>query len=97
MVKGLSFSEKWVNLGGNALICDVNKESLEEKVRLVNDLKGGKSIGFLCDVRDYSMVCSAMDAAVKEFGSIDIAVNFAGGTATRMCGDRDGMELSDDK
>ena len=38
-----------------------------------------------------------MDAAVKEFGSIDIAVNFAGGTATQICGDRDGMELSDDK
>lgn len=78
-------------------ICDVNKESLEEKVRLVNDLNGGKSIGFLCDVRDYSMVCSAMDATVKEFGSIDIAVNFAGVTATQMCGDRDGMELSYDK
>ena len=94
---GLCFSEEWVKLGGNVLMCDVNKESLEEKVRLVNDLNGGKAIGFLCDVRDYSMVCSAMDAAVKEFGSIDIVVNFAGGTATRMCGDRDGMELSDDK
>ena len=58
-------------------------------------MNGGKAVGFLCDVRDYSQVCSARDTAVKEFGSIDIVVNFAGGTATRMCGVPDGIEFPD--
>ena len=87
---GLCFSEEWVKQGGNVLMCDVNKDILEQKVAQVNALNGGKAIGFICDVRDYGQVCKARDAAVNEFGSIDVVVNFAGGTATRMCGVPDG-------
>lgn len=43
-----------------------------------------KPLPAICDVRDYSAVCAARDKAVSEFGSIDILVNFAGGTARRM-------------
>ena len=90
---GLCFSEEWVKQGGNVLMCDVNKDILEQKVAQVNALNGGKAIGFICDVRDYGQVCKARDAAVNEFGSIDVVVNFAGGTATRMCGVPDGIEF----
>ena len=84
---GLCFSEEWVKQGGNVLMCDVNKDILEQKVAQVNALNGGKAVGFICDVRDYEQVCKARDAAVNEFGSIDVVVNFAGGTATRTIGE----------
>ena len=90
---GLCFSEEWVKQGGNVLMCDVNKDILEQKVAQVNALNGGKAVGFICDVRDYEQVCKARYAAVNEFGSIDVVVNFAGGIATRMCGVPDGIEF----
>ena len=39
--------------------------------------KGGRAIGVVCDVRDYSQVCAARDRAVAEFGRIDILINNA--------------------
>ena len=37
-------------------------------------------------MRDYNQVVNARDIAVSEFGSIDVMVNFAGGTAVRILG-----------
>ena len=82
---GLLFSENFAELGGNVVMCDVNEEILTEKVSAINAKGGGRAIGVVCDVRDYSQVCAARDRAVAEFGRIDIMANFAGGTATRMC------------
>ena len=82
---GLLFSENFAELGGNVVMCDVNEEILTEKVAEINEKDGGRAIGIVCDVRDYSQVCAARDRAVAEFGRIDIMANFAGGTATRMC------------
>ncbi len=81
---GLLFSENFASLGGNIVMCDVNEAVLAEKVASINEKGEGKAIGVLCDVRDYAQVCNARDAAIKAFGSIDIMVNFAGGTAVRM-------------
>lgn len=82
---GLLFSETFAALGGNVVMCDVNKEVLDEKVKEINEKGNGRAIGVLCDVRDYEQVCAARDRAVGEFGRIDIMANFAGGTAVRMC------------
>ena len=81
---GLLFAENWAALGGNVVMCDVNEEVLNEKVEEINSKNGGRAIGVICDVRDYSQVCSARAKAVEVFGSIDIMCNFAGGTAVRM-------------
>lgn len=81
---GLLFSETYASLGGNVVMCDVNEEVLFEKVKMINDRGIGKAVGFICDVRYYDQVCAARDLAVKELGKIDLVVNFAGGTATRM-------------
>ena len=81
---GLLFAENFASLGGNAVMCDVNEEILAEKVAIINAKGGGKAIGVVCDVRDYSQVCAVRDKAVAEFGRIDIMANFAGGTAVRM-------------
>lgn len=82
---GLLFAQDFVDLGGNVVLCDVNKQVLYEKVDEINAKGKGKAIGVLCDVRDYAQVCAARDRAVAEFGRIDIMANFAGGTAYRMC------------
>lgn len=83
---GLLFAENFASLGGNVVMCDVNEQVLNEQVAEINAKGNGKAIGVICDVRDYAEVCNARDIAVKEFGRIDIMVNFAGGTATRMRG-----------
>ena len=82
---GLLFAQNFASLGGNVVMCDVNKEVLAEKAAEINAKEGGRAVGVLCDVRDYGQICAARDRAVAEFGAIDILANFAGGTATRMC------------
>ena len=82
---GLLFAESFASLGGNVVMCDINEAVLGEKVAAINEKGIGKAIGVVCDVRDYSQVCSARERAVSEFGRIDIMANFAGGTAVRMC------------
>ncbi|MBE6644135.1 MAG: SDR family NAD(P)-dependent oxidoreductase, partial [Ruminococcaceae bacterium] len=82
---GLLFAQNFAALGGNVVMCDVNESVLNEKVAEINAKDGGRAIGVVCDVRDYSQVCIARDKAVTEFGRIDIMANFAGGTAVRMC------------
>ncbi len=81
---GFLFSENFVALGGNVVMTDINGSILEEKVQYINKKQKGRAKGIVCDVRDYSKICSARDEAVNAFGSIDILVNFAGGTAVRM-------------
>ena len=81
---GLLFAHEFARLGGNVVMCDVNETVLNEKVAEINAKDGGKAVGVICDVRDYNQVCNARDVAVKEFGSIDVMANFAGGTACRM-------------
>ena len=82
---GLLFAENFTNLGGNVVLCDINENVLVEKTAAINAKGKGRAIYAVCDVRDYSMVCAAVDMAVAEFGRIDVVVNFAGGAETRMC------------
>lgn len=81
---GLLFSQNFAHLGGNIVMCDVNREALEEQARAINAEGRGKALAVVCDVRNYGEVCAARDKAVEAFGRIDILVNFAGGTAVRM-------------
>ncbi len=82
---GLLFAQNFAALGGNVVMCDVNEAVVQEQAAKINATGGGKAIGVVCDVRDYTQVCSARDRAVEAFGSIDVLANFAGGTAVRMC------------
>ena len=81
---GLLFAQDFAALGGNAVLCDVNEQVLNEQVAEINAKGEGKALGVVCDVRDYKQVCNARDKAVEAFGSIDVMANFAGGTARRM-------------
>ena len=81
---GLLFAQNFASLGGNVVLCDVNQSVLNEKVAEINAKGQGKAIGVVCDVKNYKDVCNARDKAIEQFGSIDVVVNFAGGTARRM-------------
>ncbi len=92
---GLLFAENFAELGGNVVMCDVNEAVLNEKVAAINAKGKGRAIGVICDVRDYTQVCAARDAAVDTFGSIDVMANFAGGYAVRMLGVDRSLEFPD--
>ncbi|MBP3369163.1 MAG: SDR family oxidoreductase [Clostridia bacterium] len=81
---GALFAQSFASLGGNVVLCDVNRDALDRIVEDINAKDGGRAIAVTCDVRDYAQVCAARDEAVKKFGRIDIVANFAGGTAVRM-------------
>ena len=81
---GLLFAQNIAELGGNAVLCDVNEEVLNENVEEINKKGKGKAIGIVCDVRNYDEICNVRDKTIETFGSIDIVANFAGGTAVRM-------------
>ena len=71
--------------GANVVLLDVNREALEKKTAEIC-AEGGKAIGIVTDIRDYTQVTAARDQAVETFGSIDIVINCAGGAATRIWG-----------
>ena len=81
---GLLFAQNFAALGGNVVMCDINEAVLQEEAAKINAAGGGKALAVSCDVRDYSNICKARDITVETFGSIDVLVNFAGGTAVRM-------------
>jgi len=81
---GLLFAQNFAALGGDVVMCDINEDTLTEKVNEINEKQCGRAVGVICDVRDYAQVCHARDVAVDTFGRIDVMANFAGGTAVRM-------------
>ncbi|SHO59525.1 SDR family oxidoreductase [Algoriphagus zhangzhouensis] len=50
-------------------------DSLVEKIKS----EGGKAQGYICDVTDETSLAGAAEAIEKDFGSIDILINAAGG------------------
>lgn len=74
----------FVQEGGNAVLTDINPDTLERAVSNLNQIRPGSAIGAVCDVRDYAQVCNARDKAVEHFGSIDLLVTMAGGAETRI-------------
>ena len=80
---GLLVCQKFAELGGAAVLADIDKDALDAAVKSITD-KGGKAIGVLCDVRKYDEVTAACAAAKDTFGSLDVVVNTAGGAEMRM-------------
>ncbi len=92
---GLLFAENWAMRGGNAVMCDVNEQSLNLAVAEINSKGKGKAIGVLCDVRNYDEVSNVVNTAVEKFGNVDVMVNFAGGYSRRMLNVEGELEFPD--
>jgi SDR family mycofactocin-dependent oxidoreductase len=54
-----------------------SRDELDETLALV-EAKGGKMVGSIADVRDYYALKAALDAAVEQFGRLDIVLANAG-------------------
>lgn len=80
---GLLVCQKFAELGGAAVLADVNEEALMAAVKSITD-KGGKAVGIKCDVRNYDDVTAACQLAKNTFGSLDVVVNTAGGAELRV-------------
>ncbi len=85
---GLLFAQKFVEMGGNAVMSDINPDTLNEAVASVNSIRTDSAIGVVCDVRQYEQVKAVCSAAIEHFGRIDVVIPFAGGAETRMLKNR---------
>ena len=72
--------------GGNVLACDVNSDAVRELADECANLPG-RVVPCRADVLDFNSVCTAAALAEKEFGGIDILINFAGGAPGRVLKD----------
>lgn len=72
--------------GGNVLACDVNSDAVRELAAECANLPG-RVVPCRADVLDFNSVCTAAALAEKEFGGIDILINFAGGAPGRVLKD----------
>ncbi len=61
-------------------VCDINEETVRKTVERVC-AAGGKAKGYVADVTDSKNIESAMQKAAEDFGSLDIMVHVAGGSA----------------
>jgi NAD(P)-dependent dehydrogenase (short-subunit alcohol dehydrogenase family) len=70
---GKGITEVFLAAGASVLICG---RSEPEALPSAN---GNQAVFFTCDVRDYEQIEACVDAAVKQFGRLDVLVNNAGG------------------
>lgn len=75
---GRGIAEALVRKGVDVCISARNANEIEDTVKVLNELGGGKTIGFACDVRDYEQVKSLFERTAARFAGIDILVNNAG-------------------
>lgn len=69
--------------GAKIVMCDVNEDAMAQKVEQLK-AENIAVTAVKTDVRSYDAVASACKEAYETFGSIDIVVCCAGGTAKRM-------------
>jgi NADP-dependent 3-hydroxy acid dehydrogenase YdfG len=74
---GRLIAEKCAAGGARVVGVDIDAEGLAQLVEAIR-ADGGSAIGQVADVVDYSQVKTAAEAAVEEFGAIDVLVNNAG-------------------
>ena len=90
---GLGLAEKMAAQGARLVIADLNGEGAQSAAREINErLEPGCAAGFQADVTDERQVQALMEAAVSEYGGLDILVSKAG--IVRSGGVAE-MELSD--
>src|ERR1043166_9146960 len=62
----------------NVIVSSRESPEIELTVAELNKIGGGRVVGAVCDVRDYTQVEKLFETAVKGFGGVDILVNNAG-------------------
>jgi 3-oxoacyl-[acyl-carrier protein] reductase len=75
--KGRTTAEELARAGASVVINAVQSKDLCEEVADGIRAKGGKALPFIADVRDPAAVQAMVDAAVDNFGGVDILVHNA--------------------
>jgi NAD(P)-dependent dehydrogenase (short-subunit alcohol dehydrogenase family) len=75
---GRGIAEALILEGLNVCISARNGAEINEATAALNELNGGKAIGFVCDVRDQGQVKSLFARARAVLGGVDILINNAG-------------------
>ena len=79
-------------LGGQVVAVDIDADSLNATVDAVT-AAGGKAIAVVADITQASEVDKFIDAALAEYGKIDVLFNNAGGSFPTPMGDIDRQEF----
>lgn len=75
---GRGIAEALAREGVRVCVSARKASEVEETVEALNQVNGGKAIGFVCDVRDHAQVKSLFEHATAALGGVDILVNNAG-------------------
>ena len=75
---GLGIAEALIREGVSVCISARRSNEIEAACDQLNALKGGRAVGFVCDVRDYRQVKGLIAHTIKELGGLDILINNAG-------------------
>jgi len=75
---GYAIARALVIAGADVSISARNEDDLEKAVTELNELGGGRCVGFVCDVRDEAQVKSLFANTVEKLGGVEILVNNAG-------------------
>ncbi len=76
---GKAMTKYFLQLGAKVVITSRNLEKLQATAKELEDETGGKVLSVACDVRNWDEVEAVKEAALKEFGKIDILLNNAAG------------------
>ena len=76
---GKAMTKYFLQLGAKVVITSRNLEKLQGTAAELEAETGGKVLCVSCDVRNWDEVEAMKEAAIKEFGRIDILLNIAGG------------------
>lgn len=76
---GKAMTKYFLQLGAKVVITSRNLEKLQATAAELETETGGKVLSVRCDVRNWEEVEAMKEAAVKEFGRIDVLLNNAAG------------------
>ena len=76
---GKAMTKYFLQLGAKVVITSRNLEKLQGTAAELEAETGGKVLCVACDVRNWDEVETMKEAAIKEFGRIDILLNNAAG------------------
>ncbi|MEX2543427.1 MAG: SDR family oxidoreductase [Trueperaceae bacterium] len=75
---GLAVADAIVRAGMNVAITARNRAEVEAAAARLEETGPGKSVGIVCDVRDFEQQRSAVDRVVAAYGGLDVVIANAG-------------------